>query len=106
MKADPANPTANHRLGLIAMYRRDFRSAVGFLETAHDQSPGHRGVTKALGLCHVWLGQFDKAQATLEAIPEAGHELGVYSWWWQIHGRGDLTEYASAMQSILANGPP
>jgi hypothetical protein len=101
LEADPVNRTANHRLGLIAMLRRDFPSAVRYLEIAHVQSPGHRGITKALGYCYVWLAQYDKAMVTLGEIPEAAGELDVYVWWWGVQGRSDLSGNASVMHPLL-----
>ena len=98
---DPANRTANHRLGLIAMLRRDFDSAVEYLEFAHHQTPEHRGIIKALGYCYVWLGDIDRAQMFLSEIPEAAHELGVYDWWWSDRGRDDLSANAALMGSRL-----
>jgi O-antigen ligase len=103
LEADPANPTANHRLGLIAMTRRDFFSAAVYLEAAHLQLPGHRGITKALGYCYIWLGEFEKAQTRLSVIPEAEDELDAYAWWWQVQGRDDLSGRASTMRALLNN---
>ena len=103
LEADPANQTANHRLGMIAMLRRDFPSAVGFLETAHAQAPRHRGIVKALGFSYVWLGDLDSAQSLLVNIPETKHELDAYVWWWTGQGQFDFAERASAMQTALKN---
>jgi len=101
LEADPFNRTANHRLGLIAMLRRDFQSARGYLETAHAQSLNHRGIIKALGFCYVWLGKLDKAQPLLMVIPEAKNELDVYVWWWGEQGQPELSVYASDMAGRL-----
>jgi hypothetical protein len=102
-EADPAHRTANHRLGLIALLRRDFSSAAGYLERAHAHSPNHRGITKALGYCYVWLGKLDHAQPLLNSLPEAKDELDVYVWWWQVQGRDDISHQASLMLSRLAS---
>lgn len=95
LQLDPANRTSNQRLGLISMYRRDFSSAVRYLETAHAQAPDHRGIVKSLAYCYIWLGAEEKALALLPQIPEASEELDVYVWWWQEQGRSDLSENAS-----------
>lgn len=95
LQFDPANRTANHRLGMISMLRRDFSSATRYLGTAHAQAPDHRGIVKALGYCYVWLGDVDTAQIFLAQIPEAREELDVYVSWWQEQGRGDLSERAA-----------
>ena len=101
LQFDPANRTANQRLGLILMLGRDFESAVHGLEIAHDQAPNHRGIIKSLGYCYVWLGETGKAQELLVYIPEAKEELGVYTWWWKTQGRSDLSVMASTALEVL-----
>lgn len=101
LEADPSNRTANHRLGLIAMLQMDFSSALDYLEAAHAVSPGHRGITKALGYCYIWVGDFEKARNMLAGIPEARYEIDVYIWWWQTQGRDDLSEKAASMSTLL-----
>ena len=83
------------------MLRRDFKTAAVNLETAHEEAPNHRGIIKSLGYCYVWLGDMDKAQTLLDQIPEAQHEMQVYTWWWGKQGRPDLSERASLMISRL-----
>lgn len=101
VEADPSNRTANHRLGLIAMLRQDFHSAEVYLSNAYRESPRHRGIVKSLGYCRVWVGDFDNAQFVLAEFPEAKAELDSYVWWWQVHGRSDLSKRASAMRILL-----
>lgn len=97
LKSDSKNLTANHRLGLLFLLNRDFRSAATYLEVAHRLAPKHRGVTKSLGYCYVWLGELDKAQLFLVDIPEAKDELDAYGGWWKNQGRTDLSEMAYTM---------
>ena len=102
LQLDPANRTANQRLGLILMLDRDFESAAHYLEIAHKQTLNHRGIIKSLGYCYVWLGETEKAKEFLVQIPEAEEELGVYTWWWETQGRGDLATRASDALRILS----
>lgn len=101
VEADPSNRTANHRLGLIAMLRRDFASATAFLETAYAQSPGHRGIVKSLGFSHAWNGDLGLAQPFLAAIPESRNELDTYVWYWAAQGLPELSSYALAMKDKI-----
>jgi hypothetical protein len=101
LQLDPANQTANHRLGLISMLRADFESAAGYLELANEAAPGHRGIIKSLGYCYVWLGDYNKAHRLLSEIPEASEELGIYIWWWGNRDRYDLSDRAFQMISRL-----
>jgi len=103
LQLDPDNQTANHRLGLVYMFRRDFESASIYLKRANDQAPNHRGIIKSLGYCYLWLGEYDKAWFLLAQIPEAREELDVYTWWWGTQGREDLSEKASMMLSELSS---
>ena len=104
-QVDPTNRTANYRLGLISMLGGDFSSASAYLERAQQVAPNHRGIIKALGYCYVWLGNTEKARFFLSKIPEAENELGVYTWWWGIQGREDLSQKASFMISELEYSP-
>lgn len=106
LQRHPFNRTANHRLGLIAMLRRDFPAAVARLEVARRADPAHRGIAKALAYSYVWAGQFDQALDLLPQIPEARDELAVYPWWWGTQGREDLSANAGAalarLEAVLA----
>ena len=105
LQYDPRNQTANYRLGIISMLRRDFKSAAANLEMAYQEAPNHRGIIKNLGYAYVWLGELDKAQALLGRIPEAQDEMSVYVWWWETQGRLDLSENASIMVPRLNTSP-
>ncbi|MBI4316438.1 MAG: O-antigen ligase family protein [Chloroflexi bacterium] len=98
---DPGNRTANQRLGLAAMLRRNFGEAAQYLQQAHTADPDHHGVTKALAYSYVWLGEYDRAAPLLASIPEARTELGIYVWWWQAQGYPELSERAHATYQRL-----
>ena len=101
LRYNARNRTANHRLGLIALGRRDYPAAVFYLETAYQADKNHRGIWKALGYSYVWSGQFDQATALLVNIPEASYELRHYFEWWKSQGRDDLAERAEAVTKRL-----
>ena len=106
LQFDPTNRTANQRLGLIHMYRRDFDTASRYLEIAHARAPEHRGIIKSLAYCYVWLGNADKAREFLVQIPEAIEELDVYTRWWDAQGRNDLSTKAQlALEFMNATVP-
>ncbi|HAV77588.1 MAG TPA: hypothetical protein DCX53_09580 [Anaerolineae bacterium] len=106
LQFDPENRTANQRLGMIAMLRHEFESAVVFLEVAHLQAPGHRGIIKSLGYSYAWLGDLGNAELFLSQTPEAKEELDVYIWWWDAQGRKDLSEKASLILDVLNEASP
>ena len=65
--------------------------------------PGHRGIKKSLGYAYTWLGEFDKAFALLEQIPESRTEMETYTWWWNTTNREDLSQKASNMADLLSS---
>jgi hypothetical protein len=103
VEAGNANWSAYYRLGLIAMQRRDFESAVAHLELAHQINPDHRGIRKSLGYAYAWSGRHDEALPLLVERPEAPEELANYSRWWNLQGRRDLAQHAAEMGGRLAN---
>ena len=98
---DAADPTANHRLGLIAMVERDYPVAVTYLETALANDKNNRGIIKNLGYSYTWTGDYGRALVLLEQIPEAERELKIYTWWWHSQGNDDLALKAQKMSEIL-----
>lgn len=101
---DPANRTAHYRLGMIAMLRRDFATAVVHLEAAggDGRGVGHPGIRKSLAYSYLWAGRLDQAQTLLVGIPEAYHELTVYRRWWRTQERDDLARRSEQMLNQLA----
>jgi tetratricopeptide (TPR) repeat protein len=98
---NPNNVTAHYRLGLIAMLRRDYETAVNHLSKAYMIDPNNRGVLKSLGFSYAWTGDFDQAFIYLRRIREAEQEMNVYVTWWDTQGRPDLSEYAATMEERL-----
>ncbi len=90
----PHNPSANYRLGLIAMTKRDYSTAIKRLEIAFAGDPNHRGIIKALGYSYLWQGQIYAAQHLLTKLPETEHEVGNYISWWRVYNRSDLASNA------------
>lgn len=101
LAADPANRTANHRLGMIALLRRDIPSACGYLFRAHLLDPAHRGITKSLGYCYAWLGDLESSKTLLRSMPEAWKELSEYVRWWQAQGYAEFSNNASVLAAEL-----
>jgi O-antigen ligase len=103
VSADPANRTANHRLGLIALLRRDIPSACGYLSAAHALDPAHRGVSKSLGYCYAWQGDLENSKTLLGSLPEAPRELSVYAEWWRAQGYAEFSMNASVLFADLVS---
>lgn len=104
LRFNPENRTANHRLGLIAMYRGDFSMASKYLRVAHQMDPGHYGIWKNLGYSLAWSGNLKEAELILLNLPEAQRELQAYRWWWQKQNRSDLARYAARLEMQFSGG--
>jgi hypothetical protein len=100
---EPTNPRANYRLGLIAMLKRDFPTAVNHLEIAHRGDTYHRGMLKALGFSYLWNGQIEAALPLLSLIPESDYEVGNYTYWWSELDRPDLVAYAEQYLEMVGS---
>lgn len=102
LAADPANRTANQRLGMIALLRREIPTACGYLSNAHLLDPAHRGVAKSLGYCYAWLGDLESSKTLLSSMPEAWKELSEYVRWWQAQGYAEFSNNASVLATDLS----
>ncbi|GAB4263842.1 MAG: hypothetical protein Kow0080_02510 [Candidatus Promineifilaceae bacterium] len=102
---NPTDRTANHRLGLIAMLKRDYNSAANHLEIARQQDPSHLGINKALGYSYLWQGDYNNALVFLTHFPEVSYELANYVNWWRRNGRDDLAQHAAEMSARLEAQP-
>jgi Flp pilus assembly protein TadD len=100
---DLFNPTAHYRLGLVAMQRQDFETAVAHFTVAEQTIPNHRGLRKALGYSYAWLGDVETAVDYLRAKEEVPQELDTYVWWWQNQERPDLARQAGIVGQILGD---
>jgi tetratricopeptide (TPR) repeat protein len=105
LEFDPDNRTANHRLGLMDLMRRNFPAAITHLSRAVQKAPLHRGIIKSLGQSYLWNGEIDNALPLLEILPETPAEMDAYTWWWRVQGREDLAENAGLLRAQLDSAP-
>lgn len=100
------NRTALHRLGLIAMERREYGRAADLLGEAHHLDRGHRGIRKAYGYSLVWSGKLPQAANVLRGITEAKNELMIYEGWWRRRGRPTFAKSSLRMFNYLESSQP
>ena len=101
LASNATNQTAHHRLGLIAMQRRNFDEAVTYLQAAWQLDDDHPGICKALAYSYVWSGNIDLAHDLLVHVPDSETEMITYSWWWADQGRDDLAGFAEQAATEL-----
>lgn len=97
----PANRTANHRLGLLALDAGDFPAAVKYLETAYAADPHHGGVSKALGLAYAFTGDLAAARPLLEGLPDIVPEM---NYWGNTYLKGGAGEAGRPSPEMKAAG--
>lgn len=108
LNVSPVQAVANRRLGLMALDRQNFETAVLYLEQAYGQEPDNQATLKALGLAYVWTGQLDRAEPLLRQRDDLGEvieELGNWSSWWASQGRPELAASAGEMAQRLSAQP-
>lgn len=88
-------------MGLLAMMRRDYATAISHLSTAHATAQDHDGIRKTLGYGYLWSGQPEQALEHLQGLPGIRGELQAYIIWWKGQDRRDLAQIAGAMLTIL-----
>jgi lipopolysaccharide biosynthesis regulator YciM len=105
IELDPNNPTAQYRLGSLALVGNDFGEAVRRLALAHEQAPDHQGVEKSLGFAYLWAGEEQKGIQLLSHFPEAQTELRFYAELWRRQGESELSRRAWRASMLLKSAP-
>ncbi|MFQ5577050.1 MAG: O-antigen ligase family protein [Anaerolineae bacterium] len=101
----PGLAVADRRLGLLALDRNDFETAVTHLERAFSAEPENQATLKGLGYAYLWAGEVDLAVARFEAVEFRSRllgELGYWRWWWGTQNRPDLAGRAGEALERLA----
>jgi len=83
LRLQPAQPSVELRLGLIALDRQEFDTALTHLERAYRQEPTNQTIIKALGLTYKWTGKPELADQFLSQLnPASGitAEPGVWNY--------------------------
>ena len=83
---DPGQPTANRRLGQIAMARGTFAVAERYLSTAHAVQPAERMARQLLGELSALTGDTAGAVAMWQGLDFSQGQLMVRGWWYEYFG--------------------
>jgi tetratricopeptide (TPR) repeat protein len=105
VELDPDNPTAQYRLGSLALAGKDFGEAVRRLALAHAQAPDHPGVEKSLGLAYLWAGKELEGIHLLSHSPGVQAELRFYAELWRRQGESELARRAWRAAMLLESSP-
>ena len=105
IELDPDNPSAQYRLGSLALAGKDFGEAVRRLARAHEQAPDHQGVEKSLGFAYLWAGEEQKGIPLLSHSQDAQTELRFYAELWRRQGESELARRAWRASMLLEPAP-
>jgi putative inorganic carbon (HCO3(-)) transporter len=100
--ADPGQPTARRRLGLMAIDERRFEQAYDDLRASWRSEPGNPVTRKALGLACAWTGRVAAARELLAPFEAIFDELNAWSWHWEQEGRLEQAIYATRTALLLS----
>jgi tetratricopeptide (TPR) repeat protein len=97
---NPANVTANRRLGQIQLSRGQYQAAREFLETAYVTAPDQRATRQLLGESYAVTGDVEQAAALWRTVDSSAGQLGLRRWWYDYIGELQrATWIAEAAQS-------
>ena len=98
---DPGQPTANRRLGQIAMARSNFAVAENYLSTAHAVQPAERVARQLLGELAALKGDTAGAVAMWQGLDFSQGQLMVRGWWYEYFGEKiQLERFNNAVQAF------
>jgi O-antigen ligase len=100
----PMQPSANRRIGMMALELHQFEVAVPYLERAYRQEPHNQATLKLLGLAYLWTGRLEAAEPLLYQLDnqyEIIEELGNWQRWWARQDQAELSEAAYEMARRL-----
>jgi tetratricopeptide (TPR) repeat protein len=97
---DPANVTADRRLGQIELSRGEYDAARHHLETAYAVAPEQRATRQMLGESYAIAGEFEKAVALWKTIDVSENQLAIRQWWYDHIGE---RERAARLQTAIVN---
>jgi tetratricopeptide (TPR) repeat protein len=79
---DPANVTANRRLGQIEMSRGDYAAALAHLQRAYAAAPDQRATRQLLGEAYAVTGDTARAAELWATVDLSAGQLPGRAWWY------------------------
>lgn len=98
---DPNNPTANRRLGMIALSRGDYTAALKYLEVAYKGTPGDNATRQLLGEAYIANGRLDEGAALWSGVNNGQSQLVLRAFWYEHIGDKERMEWMK--QAIKGN---
>jgi hypothetical protein len=83
LQLDPANATANRRLGQIELSLGHYDAACQYLQAAFNVRPEQRATRQLLGECYAQSGDAERAAALWRTLDLATDQLSLRLWWYE-----------------------
>ena len=83
LSLDPANVTANRRLGQIELSRGEYDAARSHLAAAYRAAPWQRPVRQMLGESYAVAGEIDPSATLWHSLYTGQDQLAIRQWWYQ-----------------------
>lgn len=89
---NPANATANRRLGQIELALGQYEAARGHLEAAYAAAPGHRATRQLLAESYAIAGDVQRAAALLATVDTSLNQMDARIFWYNHVGEPHYAE--------------
>lgn len=99
LEANPRQATAHRRLGLIALSRGAYATALAHLQTAYQVTPWDQATRQWLGEAYVVNGRVAEGAALWGTLLNQNNQLGIRAYWYQ---QLDDPQRATWVQEALA----
>jgi len=98
---DPANVTANRRLGQIELSLGQYQAARRHLEAAYAAAPSQRATRQLLGESYALAGEIERAAALWRTIDVSQGQLRLRQWWYD--HIGELQQGARLAEAVAGS---
>jgi hypothetical protein len=98
---DPANATANRRLGQIELARGDYDASCRHLQAAYAAAENQRAVRQLWGECLALSGDIQAAATLWQTVDMSQQQLELRQWWYWYLGEQERAARIAAAERVL-----
>jgi tetratricopeptide (TPR) repeat protein len=98
---DPANVTANRRLGQIELSRGQYEAACRHLEAAYQAAPWQEPSGQLAGECYAISGEIQRAADVWRATGEDNLQFGHRQWWYEHLGEQQRADWMQQAWDLM-----
>ncbi len=98
---DPANVTANRRLGQIELARGNYEASCRHLQAAYAAAENQRAVRQLWGECLALAGDIRSAATLWQTVDVSQQQLELRQWWYWYLGEQERAARIAAAEQVL-----